>query len=444
MDNIRNFQIGLMFVLAGACLSGTICVLFSHSSRTKKLALFVMGIFTAALMLSDCFAYIYNGDESRFGGNVVRVSNFLVFLLTLAVVMTFNWYLRDLCRNTGGIDMVPKRLSISAVILAIGMVLIIVSQFTGLYYTFDDHNNYHRAAGYPISYLIPVTVWLLEFSVIVQYRAKLEKLLYRTLIVFIICPLIASAAQFFLYGLSLTNMTIVAMAAALRVIEMINTTNSLNAAHEREKNLLIRQRRDMQRMVTQSASALATAIDAKDKYTHGHSRRVAEYSKKIAEIYGKSESDCRNIYLVGLLHDVGKIGIPDGIINKGGRLNDDEFDLIKKHPSIGAEILKNIDLAPNISIGARYHHERYDGKGYPEGLKGENIPEIARIIAVADAYDAMTSRRSYRDSLPQSVVREEIIKGSGTQFDPAFAKIMIGLIDSDTYYQLRQDEIYDL
>ena len=166
----------------------------------------------------------------------------------------------------------------------------------------------------------------------------------------------------------------------------------------------------------------------------------------IAELYGKSDKECREIYMASLLHDVGKIGIPNHIINKEGKLTDEEYAIIKTHPLIGAKILEKIGQASYISIGAHYHHERYDGKGYPEGLKGDDIPEIARIIAVADSYDAMTSKRSYRDSLPQDVVRNEIVKGRGTQFDPRFADIMLQLIDNDKDYTLRQqdDEISNI
>ncbi len=184
--------------------------------------------------------------------------------------------------------------------------------------------------------------------------------------------------------------------------------------------------------------ALAFAIDAKDKYTNGHSSRVAEYSKEIAARYGYSEKEQNDIYIIGLLHDVGKIGIPDAIINKNDRLTDEEYDIIKKHPVIGTQILSTIKEMPNLSNGARWHHERYDGKGYPDGLKGDDIPEIARIIAVADAYDAMTSHRSYRDTLPQDMVRAEIERCKGTQFDPKFADIMIAIIDEDKDYQLRE------
>lgn len=145
--------------------------------------------------------------------------------------------------------------------------------------------------------------------------------------------------------------------------------------------------------------------------------------------------------MMGLLHDVGKIGIPDGIINKTVRLTDEEYSIIRKHPIMGEKILMNITEFPKLRIGARWHHERYDGKGYPDGLTGEEIPMEARMIAVADAYDAMSSRRSYREVLPQEKVRQEIQNGKGTQFDPVFAEIMLSMIDEDTDYQMREKQV---
>ncbi len=184
---------------------------------------------------------------------------------------------------------------------------------------------------------------------------------------------------------------------------------------------------------------LAEAIDAKDTYTNGHSDRVAKYSREIAKRYGYSEKEQDDIYMMGLLHDVGKIGVPDEIINKPGRLTDEEFEAIKSHPVTGDRILKKVKEMPKLSIGARFHHEKFDGTGYPDGLKGEEILEEARIIAVADAYDAMTSHRSYRDILPQEYVRGEIEKGKGTQFDPVFADIMIQMIDEDKDYLMHEE-----
>ncbi|MBR2853360.1 MAG: HD-GYP domain-containing protein [Clostridia bacterium] len=207
-----------------------------------------------------------------------------------------------------------------------------------------------------------------------------------------------------------------------------------------EVNRLKEQQQISQRLFEQTATALVTAIDAKDEYSHGHSMRVAEYARKIAQMMGKSEDECLKIYYAGLLHDVGKIGISDAIINKKGKLTPEEYDEIKKHPVLGNQILTSIRDYPYISIGAHYHHERYDGKGYPDGLKGEDIPEIARIISVADAYDAMSSNRSYRRAIPQQIIREEIVAGAGTQFDPEMAMIMRHLIDLDGEYRMKERE----
>ena len=184
--------------------------------------------------------------------------------------------------------------------------------------------------------------------------------------------------------------------------------------------------------------SLAAAIDAKDKYTRGHSRRVAEYAREIARRYGYNRKKQDEIYMMGLLHDVGKIGIPDAVINKPGRLTKEEYEIVKTHPAIGADILSKTSEMPRMAVGAHWHHERYDGNGYPDGLSGEQIQTEARIIAVADAYDTMTSRRSYRDVLPQDTVRAEIEKEKGKQFDPVFADIMLQMIDEDKDYKMSE------
>ncbi|MBP5162553.1 MAG: HD domain-containing protein [Spirochaetales bacterium] len=196
--------------------------------------------------------------------------------------------------------------------------------------------------------------------------------------------------------------------------------------------------RKVEQMNIQVASALAAAIDAKDRYTNGHSARVARYARMIAERSGYSKDKQDEIYMMALLHDVGKIGIPDNVINKTAKLTDEEYALVQRHPVIGEGILSSIKERPDLVKGARWHHERYDGTGYPDGLSGETIPEEARLIAVADAYDAMTSKRSYRDVLPQKKVLSELRKGSGTQFDPHFAEVMIELIKEDRGYKMRE------
>lgn len=167
-----------------------------------------------------------------------------------------------------------------------------------------------------------------------------------------------------------------------------------------------------------SVNAVAALIDARDNYTKGHSERVAAYSVKIAENMGWSEEKVRRLYEIALLHDVGKIGVPDKILLKPEALNIEEMEIMKNHTIIGADILKNITSVMDLELGARYHHERYDGKGYPEGLKGEEIPILARIICVADSFDAMSSNRCYRRKLSNEQIRKELLSGSGKQFDP--------------------------
>ena len=193
-----------------------------------------------------------------------------------------------------------------------------------------------------------------------------------------------------------------------------------------------RHQEELNRITLQSLNVVANTIDAKDTYTKGHSTRVAAYAKELARRMGHDENYCERIYYIALLHDIGKIGVPDAVLNKKGKLDDEEFALIKKHPATGGDILKDFANVPGLEDGARYHHERYDGRGYCEGLKGETIPEVARIICVADCYDAMQSARCYRPALTEEVIRSEFAKCSGTQFDPSIVVHMISMIDDGT------------
>lgn len=198
--------------------------------------------------------------------------------------------------------------------------------------------------------------------------------------------------------------------------------------------------KELELLANETFEAIAKAVDVNDPYTAGHSRRVARYSRKIAECMGYSDEELEEIYCAGLIHDVGKLGIDNRIINKPGKLSEEEYSEIKKHPLMGYEILKKISIRGNFAYGAKWHHERMDGKGYPDGLLGDNIPKISKIIAVADAYDAMTSKRAYRDIMPQEKVREQIAQGAGTQFDAEIAAIMLDLIDKDTEYTMKQSQ----
>ena len=216
-----------------------------------------------------------------------------------------------------------------------------------------------------------------------------------------------------------------------RIIELDRLQHSLRSE-------VMKQTGRAERLTQQIMLALSETVDAKDHYTHGHSRRVAAYAAEIARRMGRSEQAQSDIYAMGLLHDVGKIGVSEAIINKTSRLTDEEYAQIKTHTTTGYDILGKITEIPGLATGARWHHERYDGKGYPDGLSGTDIPEEARIICVADCYDAMTSNRSYSNVREQAVIRAEILRCKGSQFDPDIADIMVAMIDDDPEYKMSE------
>ncbi len=180
--------------------------------------------------------------------------------------------------------------------------------------------------------------------------------------------------------------------------------------------------------ISQIIHSFAKSIDIKDKYTNGHSFRVATYARMIAKKAGFRPSEAEEVYNIGLLHDIGKITVPDEILHKPSRLSDEEFDVMKRHTTNGSEILQAIEIAPELALGAEYHHERIDGRGYPTGRKGDEIPQVAQIIAVADTFDAMYSTRPYRKQMPIEEVVEELKRVSGTQLNTRYVNALVELI----------------
>lgn len=203
----------------------------------------------------------------------------------------------------------------------------------------------------------------------------------------------------------------------------------VNTMKNQLENALNEKRLEIEELTLQSITTIANTIDAKDAYTKGHSLRVAHYSALLAQALGWEDTKIQNLRYTALLHDIGKIGIPDMILNKPGKLSDAEFCMIQSHVTTGGDILKDILMIPDVSSGAKYHHERYDGTGYPNGLKGEEIPLVARVICIADAYDAMNSNRIYRNALTTKNIRQELLQSRGAQFDPVLLDKFIELLD---------------
>jgi putative nucleotidyltransferase with HDIG domain len=197
---------------------------------------------------------------------------------------------------------------------------------------------------------------------------------------------------------------------------------------------------DLQELLMGVLIALSETIDAKDAYTHGHSRRVARISRRVAESMGFEPDQVERVYLAGLLHDIGKIGVPERVLCKQGRLTDEEYDLMKRHPAIGAKILGGIRQLQAILPGILAHHERPDGRGYPKGLAGDDVPIEGLIVGLADTFDAMTSNRTYRKALPLEVAIEEIRTNAGAQFDPRTVEVFLSF-DLEAYLnELQQPE----
>ena len=212
--------------------------------------------------------------------------------------------------------------------------------------------------------------------------------------------------------------------SGIKSIEQMNTIKTINKQlHDKNEEL--------ERAYLDTIGILRQTVEAKDPYTRGHSDRVSEYSVLIGKKLGLDEKTLHILKIGGLFHDIGKIGIPDSILLKESKLSDEEYSQIKNHPMIGVHMLGDAAIFTDILPIVKHHHERYDGRGYPSQLVGEDIPYVARIAAVADTFDAMTSKRSYRDSLPIDVVRAEIERCSGTQFDPNIAKVFLSIMDND-------------
>lgn len=212
--------------------------------------------------------------------------------------------------------------------------------------------------------------------------------------------------------------------SGIKSIEQMNTIKTINKQlHDKNEEL--------ERAYLDTIGILRQTVEAKDPYTRGHSDRVSEYSVLIGKKLGLDEKTLHILKIGGLFHDIGKIGIPDSILLKESKLSDEEYSQIKNHPMIGVHMLGDAAIFTDILSIVKHHHERYDGRGYPSQLVGDDIPYVARIAAVADTFDAMTSKRSYRDSLPIDVVRAEIERCSGTQFDPNIAKVFLDIMDND-------------
>ena len=438
---LRTYQVDIMLALASIC---TIIAVFTALAKTipirRKRILLIMEISSSIWLFADRVAYLYHGVAGKTGHIAVVVSNFLVFLMTIFVLESINLYMQDVLINEGGMKKIPFPLHISDILAVIAAVLVVVSQFTGLYYTFDASNTYQRSKLYFISFIFPYAILVIMLVELLLCRKHLKGKVALSLYLFIIGCVSSSLIQLFIYGISWMDMMAVLLVIMVYLFSYLDLNERVDTANKIAINHLKNEQESLRHLFEQTAGVLAEAIDAKDPRTDGRSARVAGYSREIARVAGYDEKECDRIYYTALLHDVGKIKLPDTLVSRENELDDEESVTLKKHPEIGVELLSGITEYPFLKEGARSHHERFDGQGYPEGLKGEAIPVAARVVALADFYDSMASKSLFIDALPQRTVREEILKGRETQFDPALVDALVELIDADTEYNMRETD----
>lgn len=293
--------------------------------------------------------------------------------------------------------------------------------------------------------LLTVFVVLFTFALDLKRDKKHRNLLaFSGLLAATISVMIEGISTYFV--VSLSGIFVGIGMIILFSLNVLRTAGNIHMMElRRQKKELAKRKRQMEKVSLQMIQTLSTTIEAKDEYARGHSHRVAEYAALIAGELGWSSEEIMNLKYAAHLHDIGKIGIPDMLLNKPARLTPEEYSVIKEHTVIGAEILKNISLIPHVAEVARSHHEHYDGTGYPDGLAGENIPLSARIVAIADCYDAMNSKRIYRNALPPEKIFKEIENNRSTQFDPELTDIFLNLLCDDRvhiceHYEFSEDD----
>ncbi len=390
--NIMLCLCAISFVMA------IMLLLTKFLSKKRKWILVAMEVIATLLLFFDRLAYIYAGNPSSTGYIMVRLSNFIVFFMTSAIVFCFNLYLIDLLKNEGKQTSVPRRLIFTGFTSVIGMLLVIISVFTGLYYYFDSQNFYHRGPGFLLCYLIPVLCPIIQFTSVIKFRKCFSKLIYIALWLYIFLPIIMGIIQIFAYGISIVNMTMVLVSVSLYFFSYLDVNAAAEKAHEIEIQYLKNEYKNIQNFFSQASKAITSLIEKDKEEDVGKSERIADISREIAQRVGKDEEECNKIYYAGFLCEV------------------------------GADALSYIKEYPFLSESSLYLGERYDGKDNKHKIKGDDIPEYARIITVAKDYEYMMNN----PTIPSFFIRDYFIRNAGEKYDPLFAKMAVLLIDAQT------------
>ena len=324
MEFLRSHQSNIMLCLSSACgITAFFAYITTALEKKRKYLIIVLELSATFLLFFDRLTYIYDGDASHFGTVVARVGNIVVYMLTQFIIFAFIHYVMNIIREDRKMK-IPRVLRFLCALTFAGMLLVFAGLFSTYLYYFEEGNIYHRGPGYLLCYVIPGITTVAMVWFVIAYRKHFSRTICLSLLLFLLGPVAAAIVQYFLYGLPLQNITIAIMSILAYIFAYLDINDKVDRANTIKIEHLEEQRKLSQRLFEQIANVLASAIDAKDEYTRGHSHRVAEYSEKIAREMGKSEEECKKIYYTALLHDVGKIGVSDRIITKNGKLTDEE------------------------------------------------------------------------------------------------------------------------
>ena len=415
-------------------------------------------LISAFIMIGlDLFTVYTNAIAYSFPIILSQILNGIYFFVSASVAILFLYYVVSFAFKDTSKKLRRILYIVNISILGAVGISLILNNWLGFYFYFTADGVYTHG---PVYVLVNLATIIYVIESIVAMVIKRKNFNIRQLVataLFYASFFFTFALQLTLFGDVLLSDLGVAIGALMTFfsietpdyIKLMKTLNELNELKasleiqvENRTHELDEEKKSYEELTLETLSSLANVIDAKDHYTKGHSTRVAAYSKGIAEQLGLSAQECEQIYFAGLIHDVGKIGINELILTKPGKLTEKEYEIVKAHSPLGGDILKGIKQFPVFEQVARSHHERYDGNGYPDKLKGEEIPFPARIVTVADTFDAMTSDRSYRKALSDETAIKELITYKGTQFDPYIVNAFLDLYNSfDDSIRNHVDEI---
>lgn len=421
------------FDIAGIILLGILCFIFKNQYALNSQSNRIFLMFASSCLICGILDVV-TAFTISYAAVVPVILNLILNTLYLisSVLSAFlvNHYIRVRVSDKSKI-----RSIICFSIVGIYFFLLIVNFFTGIIFSFKD-GNYIHGPLFLLNFFIPILFLISVGYLLLVFRNSFTKKQLKLITSVFMFPLIASLVQimfptylltFFSYAL-FTFMVMFSIETP-DFIELAYLRENLEKEVAKQTAKSHERQRKIELMSIEATQALATAIDEKDDYTNGHSIRVSAYSVLLAQGLDWDQDKIERLRLAALLHDIGKIGIPDVILKNPNKLSEDEYEIVKTHTTKGGKILHNLTTLPDAEIVALYHHERYDGKGYPGKFIGKEIPEFARVVNITDAYDAMTSKRIYRDKLPKEEVIRRMKENSGSQFDPDYLIIFLNLVD---------------